>query len=137
MACFLVPVAEAIVVSIVNKRLEKKEKEDLLQHGEVKGLDAGVREIAAKKPFSKKVRWLTNMLWGGSLLLLVEHIWHGEIVPWPPFLTAMESPAETSAMLGEMATVGVAMAALITAVWGIAVAISNYKEKKAEETETV
>ena len=90
---------------------------------------------SAAKPFSRKLRWLSNMLWGGSLLLLVEHIWHGEIVPWPPFLTAMESPAETSAMLGEIATVGVAMAALITAVWGIAVAISNYKEKKAEETE--
>ena len=136
MACFLVPVAEAIVVSVVNKRLEKKEK-DLMEHGEVKGLKDGVREVVAAKPFSRKLRWLSNMLWGGSLLLLVEHIWHGEIVPWPPFLTAMESPAETSAMLGEMATVGVAMAVLITAVWGIAVAISNYKEKKAEETENI
>ena len=137
MACFLVPVAEAIVLSIVNKGIEKKEKQDLLAHGEVKGLDRDVKEITGKTPFSKKLRWLTNMLWGGSLLLLIEHIWHGEIVPWPPFLTAMESPADTQAMLGEMATVGVTMAVLITVVWGIVVAISNYKEKKAEETESV
>jgi len=32
--------------------------------------------------------WLTNMLWGGSLLLAFEHVWHGEETPWFPFLTA-------------------------------------------------
>ena len=52
MACFLVPVAEAIVVSIVNKRLEKKEK-NLMEHGEVKGLKDGVKETAAAKPSTR------------------------------------------------------------------------------------
>ena len=57
------------------------------------------------------------MLWGGSVLLLLEHIWHGEVVPWFPFLTAMNDPEETSQMLHEMFTVGVGMAVLVTAVW--------------------
>lgn len=66
-------------------------------------------------------------------MLLIEHIWHGEIVPWPPFLTAMSSPADTGAMLGEIATVGVTMAVLVTAVWGVMVLLSNRLEKKAKK----
>ena len=134
MACFLVPVAEAIVVSVARKRTEKKEKQNLLEHDRVEGL-AVHTEKTAKVPFSRKLKWLTNMLWGGSFLLLIEHIWHGEVVPWPPFLTAMNSAADTSAMLHEMATVGVTMAVAVTAVWGVMVAVSNYREKKAEERE--
>ena len=57
-----------------------------------------------------------NMLWGGVLLLCIEHMWHGEVVPFPPFLTAMNAPEEIPAMLGEMATVGVSMAILVTTV---------------------
>ena len=57
------------------------------------------------------------MLWGGVILLAFEHVWHGEVVAWPPFLTAMSDAGATAEMLHEMATVGVCMALLITAVW--------------------
>ena len=70
------------------------------------------------------------MLYGGSFLLAVEHIYHGEIVLYPPFLTAMRSSEEISVMLHEIATVGVGMAVLVTAVWGIAVGLSAFIHKR-------
>ena len=59
------------------------------------------------------------MLWGGSFLLALEHIFHGEVVMYPPFLTAMESAESTAEMLHEMGTVGVGMAIALTVTWGI------------------
>ena len=72
------------------------------------------------------------MLWGGSALLAFEHVWHGEVVPWFPFLTAMESPDEATAMIHEMSTVGVSMAVLVTVVWGVMVLASDVIVKKQE-----
>ena len=109
MACFLVSAAEAVVVTAVEKAEEKKEK----NLEEVRPEEVKVTRI----PFSRKLKWLTWMLWGGAALLLFEHIWHGEIVPWFPFLTAMSNPADKVEMFREMATVGVCMAGLITLVW--------------------
>ena len=109
MACFLVSAAEAVVVTAVEKAEEKKEKNlEEVRLEEVK---------ETRIPFSRKLKWLTWMLWGGAALLLFEHIWHGEIVPWFPFLTAMSNPADKVEMFREMATVGVCMAGLITLVW--------------------
>ena len=105
MACFVVPAVEAVVVSAVDKCTCKKEVQNV------------VSESSAGVPFRQKIKWLTRMLWGGCILLAFEHLWHGEIVPWFPFLTAMSDPGETKEMLHEMATVGVTMAALITVVW--------------------
>ena len=73
------------------------------------------------------------MLWGGSFLLAIEHIWHGEIVPWAPFLTAMNSTEDTKAMLQEIASVGTSMALLITAVWGVMLAVVHAFETKKEQ----
>ena len=101
MACFLVPGSEGIIVLALQKIMGKARVEKL------------------------KLKWLNWMLWGGTILLAIEHIWHGEVVPWPPFLTAMTSPADTAAMLHEMATVGTSMALTITFLWGIMVYVSN------------
>ena len=90
--------------------MEKKEEQQELTAG------SGV-ERAPRVPWSTKLKWLGRMLWGGVILLAFEHLWHGEIVPYPPFLTAMSDPADTAEMLHEMATVGVCMALLITVVW--------------------
>ncbi len=122
MACFLVSAAEAVVVSAASKMIEKREKKELAR--------TGVVEVH-KTPFSRKLRWLSNLQWGGSALLAFEHLWHGEIVPWAPFLTAMSDRAATAEMLHEMATVGVAMAALTTAVWLGMLAVSAVLEKRA------
>ena len=133
MACFIVPTVEAIVVTVVKKVVEKKEK----QPEEVDIVVDGVAEKAYKIPFSRKLKWLTNLLWGGSALLAFEHVWHGEVVPWFPFLTAAADPADAAEMLHEMATVGVSMAALVTLVWLAMLGVSAIIEKRALKTEPV
>lgn len=128
MACFIVPAAEAVVTTVITKAAEKKEADCTQVKAET---HVDVPAKPQRMPFVRKLRWLSNMLWGGAILLLFEHLWHGEVVPFPPFLTAASSPAETAEMLGEMSTVGVCMALLITAVWGAMVAVSSIIEKRA------
>lgn len=122
MACFLVPAVEAAVVTAASRTMKKK-----LTDGNAQG-------PKVKLAFSHKLKWLSNLLWGGSALLAFEHVWHGEVTPWFPFLTAMNDPADTAEMLAEMSTVGVTMAVIITAVWGGMVAVSYAMEKKAMQS---
>ena len=117
MACFLVPTAEAVVTTVLNKTLADKVKDE------------------NKISFINRLVRLNGMLWGGSGLLAFEHLWHGEISPFFPFLTAASDPADTTEMLHEMATSGTAMAVLVTAVWALTVAAE--KHLKAAENETV
>ena len=126
MACFLVPATEAIVTTVAEKVVKTKEQTSL-------ETTEGVENAAAEKiPFSVKLGWLNKLLWGGSGLLAFEHLWHGEVVPWFPFLTAASNPADASVMLHEMSTVGVSMALLVTAVWGGMVAVTASMEKKEQ-----
>jgi hypothetical protein len=118
MACFTVPVAEAIVTTIVQKVVEKREKKT----GVAKSGGIGLT-------WSKRLGWLNKMLWGGSLLLALEHVWHGEIIASPPFLTAMQNPEDTATMLHEIATVGVTMAVVVTAIWAIMILVMELKSK--------
>jgi len=69
------------------------------------------------------------MLWGGVIMLIVEHVAHGEVVPFPPFLTAMNNPADIPVMLGEIATIGTAMSLAIIATWAVMVVVANKAEK--------
>ncbi len=132
MACFVVPAAEAIIVSIAAKAMSDKRKYDQLAEtsasGEAENL---VSSETTGIPFAKKLKWLSRLLWGGSFLLLFEHVWHGEVVPWFPFLSAMADSADTAVMLHEMSTVGVAMALTVTAAWGVMAAVTKAMEKKA------
>lgn len=130
MACFLVPTAEAIVTTVIAKAA-KDEKKDYTDVSVETGTE--VHEKPAKMSFVRKLKWLSNMLWGGAVLLCFEHLWHGEVVPFPPFLTAASDPADTAVMLHEMSTVGVCMAVLITAVWVGMVIVSNVIENRAEK----
>ncbi|MGN0666327.1 MAG: hypothetical protein ACI4KF_07355 [Huintestinicola sp.] len=117
MACFTVPAAEAIITTAAQKIIEHQVKK------------TGVRpEIN----ISEKMGWLNKMLWGGSALLAFEHVWHGEVTPWFPFLTAAGSPESAAVMLQEMATSGVAMAVLVTAVWLCMAAVSIAIEKRKD-----
>ena len=127
MACFVVPAAEAIVTTVIAKVLEKKEKET----GKEKIQMDGNTETVSKIPFSRKLKWLNGLLWGGSALLAFEHVWHGEVVPWFPFLTAAADPADAAEMLHEMSTVGVSMAVLVTLVWLGMLGVSALIEKRA------
>jgi len=64
MACFIVPMVLAIATT---------------------GIQLSARNLAQKL----KLSLLNALLWGGVILLAVEHVWHGEVTPWPPYLTAM------------------------------------------------
>ena len=105
MACFTAPLAEALVVSAAKSAARGK-------------------TATARNPFVRRLGWLQKMLFGGSFLLAVEHVWHGEITWRYPFLTAVRD-GDTAGMLREIATVGVAMALLITAVWAAMVLVSE------------
>ena len=113
MACFLVPTAEAVAVTAVKKHLAHKAKT-----GE------------ASEILVRKLNWLTNLLWGGAVLLMFEHFWHGEVVPYFPFLTAAANPEDARQMLFEMSTVGVGMAVLVTVVWAVGLAVIRATERR-------
>lgn len=100
MACFIVPMALAIMTTI---------------------LQGTARDLSERL----KLSWLNALLWGGVILLALEHIWHGEVTPWPPFLTAMANPADIPIMLHEMATIGTAMSAAVTATWASMLTITR------------
>ncbi|MEM0492897.1 MAG: hypothetical protein QXS02_02930 [Candidatus Thermoplasmatota archaeon] len=103
MACFIVPMSLGVVTTLLRKKI----------------------------PEGLKIQWLNIMLWGGVLMLAVEHIAHEEIVFYPPFLTAMSNPADTQVMLHEMATIGVAMTLAILAVWLVLVVLTSTLSKRS------
>ena len=123
MACFLVPASEAIITTAIEKIVRSKEKKE------------NTEESVPKVHFSEKLGWLNKMLWGGSALLAFEHVWHGEVIPVFPFLTAVQN-GETADMLAEMGTAGVGMAVLVTLIWGGMLAASGVIEKRQSKSET-
>lgn len=118
MACFLVPAGEAVVTTIVAQALKHHEAQQ------------PASASAPRISYSRKAQWLSNLLWGGSALLAYEHLWHGEIQPFFPFLTAASDPEEMAVVLQEMSTAGVSMAVLVTAVWALMVAFSGVVERR-------
>lgn len=92
-ACFIAPAIAGIIVSIIRRVF--------------KGADSKVN-----------LSLLEVMLWGGVLLLAFEHLWHGELVPWPPFLTSMQNSVDRARAINEITTTGIAMAIAVTALWG-------------------
>ncbi len=132
MACFIVPMAEAVVTTAVTHILKKKEaaSEASVNSSMASSMDSSVETVKEVR-FSRKLKWLSNLLWGGSALLAFEHLWHGEIVPFYPFLTAASSPADAMEMLHEMATVGSTMAIVVTAVWVGMVVVSSVLERNS------
>lgn len=129
MACFAVPAVEAIVVTASYFAVKKKEQKLELKKNTLGGVS--VSEESSKIKLSRKISWLMTMLWGGVFLLVIDHIWSGEIVPYPPFLSAMSNPEDTAQMLYEIRTLGVAMSVSLTAFWGficaVASAVSKFK----------
>lgn len=105
MACFIVPVTEAVITTAI----EKNSKSD---HALIQNLPM-----------------LNGMLWGGSALLVLEHIWHGEITP---IVQAFSNADAMQTVLHEMATAGVGMSALVTAVWaGIVLVTERIKKSRS------
>lgn len=116
MACFMVPAAEAVATTIVAKVMESKESKQTGQENFAE----------AKISASKKMKNLSGFLWEGSALLAFEHVWHGEVVPFFPFLTAASNSADAMEMLHEMGTVGVGMAVAVTLFWAVITFASDW-----------
>ena len=148
MACVVVPIVEGILVKTAEWILVQKERKEAARIKAIKGEVDGKILMNGEKSYSfelknenfpdegkdsslkhsgrevglslrKKLHLLSNFLFSGSILLVFEHLWHGEIVPFFPFLTGARSPEDTYTMLQEMSTVGVSMALLITVIWAI------------------
>ena len=98
MACFVVPLAQAAVTSAIRKSNEKNNRSDY-------------------SAFARHLPALEKMLWGGSVMLVVDHVINGELTWRFPFFTALDQVGGGSVMLHEMLTVGVPMSLALTAAW--------------------
>lgn len=107
MACFVVPMAQAVATTIYRKHAVKA------------GMDS---------PITRSLGKLETMLYGGTAMLIVDHIISGEVVPYYPFFTALETEGGAWAMLREMLTVGVSMSVVVTLIWAVSVAVVARKQ---------
>ncbi|PKK85181.1 MAG: hypothetical protein CVT48_06655 [Thermoplasmata archaeon HGW-Thermoplasmata-1] len=73
-------------------------------------------------PAHMKMSSLLLMLWGGSVMLVVDHAWNKEIVAYPPFLLSENLALDL--------LLGVAMTLAIFIVWGIMVYAGIARNKK-------
>jgi len=93
MACFVVPLVQAIATS-------------------------ALRKFGRKEGFvARNIRSLELMLWGGSVMLIVDHIINGELTWRFPFFTALGQTGGGETVLREMLMVGVPMSVVLTLVW--------------------
>lgn len=74
---------------------------------------------------------LEKMLWGGSVMLIVDHVINSELTWRFPFFTALEQAGGGTVMLREMLTVGLPMSLVITAVWAVYALVKSRKTKTA------
>lgn len=102
MCCFIVPLAQAGATTVLRHRYTKKD--------------------------TKQNAWISNlpklelMLWGGTAMLIVDHIINGEVTWSFPFFTALEQEGGAWTMLTEMMTVGVPMSIVTTLIYTYMVA---------------
>lgn len=79
--CFLVPLTQAVVTTVY--RVCTKQTDTFV---------------------GRNLKTLELMLWGGTIMLLVDHIINGEFFAWNPM---------------ELLTVGLPMSLAVTAIWAI------------------
>ena len=109
MACFIAPLVEAIAVTAIRTS----------------------GKAVGNSPFAKRLPDLEKMLWGGTLMLIVDHIINGELTWAFPFFTALSESGGAAVMWREILTVGVPMALVLTAAWAVWAVV---KEKKGHQT---
>ena len=114
MACFIVPLVQAVATSIYCKTAKKSISNP-------------------NSPLLKRhLPALEKMLWGGSVMLIVDHIINGELTWKFPFFTALGIEGGAATMLREMLTVGLPISVVVTAVWVVyALLKGRTKEAKA------
>ena len=103
MCCFLVPLAQAVATSI----------------------------YCNHNPGKKNLPALEKMLWGGTVMLIVDHVISGELTWRFPFFTALDQTGGAGIMLREMLTVGVPMSLVLTLVWAVYAVLKNRRTASA------
>ena len=134
MACFLVSATAAIGVGVAKYVVKHHENKFALETRE----EPKEYKFGSDVKWSKKLSYLELTLWGGSFLLAIEHVIHGEVTFNPPFLTAMSNAEDTMTMLQEMGTVGVIMFVTLVTAWALgvlAVDLFHYRKHKASKKE--
>ena len=111
MACFIVPMTQAVATTVYRK------------------LNAKKIDSSESTPLMRHVPALEKMLWGGTVMLIVDHIINGEVTWQYPFFTALTEAGGVNVMLREMLTVGLPMSLVLTAVW---VVYALAKERKKQ-----
>lgn len=101
MCCFIVPMAQAVATTIYRKTHKSN----------IASTEAGA--------LMHNLPELEKMLWGGTLMLVVDHIINGELTWQFPFFTALNELHGVEVMLKEMLTVGVPMSLVLTAAWAV------------------
>ena len=66
--------------------------------------------LKGNSPFLQHLPDLEKMLWGGTLMLIVDHIINGELTWAFPFFTALGQTGGAAILWREVLTVGVPMA---------------------------
>ena len=94
MACLVTPAAVAVVTTLFKNRI----------------------------PDKYHINWLNQMLWGGTAMLLVDHVLSGEIVFSFPFFTR-----SFSEIWHEIGSVGLLMTGAVVVVWLFAILIVNLR----------
>jgi len=94
MSCFIVPLVQAAATSLCRKCLTNR----------------------SNSVFVNNLPTLEKMLWGGSLVLIVDHLIHGELFTFN---------------LVELLSVGLPMSAVVTAVWLLIVLCKSLKNKES------
>ena len=101
MACFIAPLVGAIATTIIRKA------------------DAKTVKAPGSSPFLHHLPDLEKMLWGGTLMLIVDHVINGELSWRFPFFSALGESGGWSIMLKEILVVGVPMALVLIAAWAV------------------
>lgn len=107
--CSLAPLLQAVATSIYCKTAKKP----------------------ASRALGRNLPALEKMLWGGSVMLIVDHIINGELSWKFPFFTALGAEGGGAMMLREILAVGVPMCLVITAVWAIWALLREKRAAKA------
>lgn len=107
MSCFIAPLVGAIATTAIRKTNAKAVK------------------APASSPFTHHLPDLEKMFWGGTLMLIVDHIINGELSWTFPFFTTLEESGGWSIMLKEILVVGVPMALVLIAAWAVWVVLKE------------
>ncbi|MBQ9661008.1 MAG: hypothetical protein IJV37_07095 [Bacteroidales bacterium] len=113
MCCFIVPLVQAVATTAFRARM--------------RGQDPAGQDSFLHRHISD----LEKMLWGGTLMLIVDHVINGELTWRFPFFTALGQTGGWEVMLREMLTVGVPMSLVLTLAWALWAAL---KERRAWKT---